>query len=56
LCNSLCPADQAATVVVPKVTESIKCGVYGFGNTKNRQQPFIRPSGFSHTDEHGCEG
>jgi len=56
LCNSLYPADQAATVVEPKVTESIKSGVYGFGNTKNRQQPFIRPSGFSHTDKHGCEG
>jgi hypothetical protein len=55
LCNSLYPAGQAATVMVPKVTESIKSGVYGFGNTKNRQQPFIRPSGFSHTDKHGCE-
>lgn len=43
LCNSLYLTDLAATVVVPKVTESIKSGVYGFGNTKNRQQPFIRP-------------
>jgi hypothetical protein len=56
LCNSLYPTDQAATVVVPKVTEPIKSGFYGFGNTKNRQQPFIRPSGFSHTDKLGCEG
>jgi hypothetical protein len=56
LCNFLYPAEQAATVVAPKVTEPIKSGFYGFGNTKNRQLPFIRPSGFSHTGKLGCEG
>jgi hypothetical protein len=32
--NSLYPAGRAATLVVPKVTESIKSGVYGFGILK----------------------
>jgi hypothetical protein len=30
-----------------KVTESIKTNVYEFGNTKNRQESFIRASGLT---------